>query len=199
MFTGIIECLGEVMATDYQPNGNMELVIRVLFVEELALGQSIAHDGVCLTVTKIDLKQKTYNVTAIKETLSRTNLGSLKIGDEVNLERCMQANGRFDGHIVQGHVDIIGVCENVVDKGGSWHYFFKHEIAPDCITVEKGSVCLNGVSLTVVMSEKDNFSVAIIPYTFQNTNFKYIHKGVKVNIEFDIIGKYLLKMHKNLT
>jgi riboflavin synthase len=199
MFTGIIECLGLVNEATKHANGNLELSIEASFAEELIIGQSVAHNGICLTVTEIDFKRKTYKVTAIEETLAKTNLSTTEKGHELNLERCMLANGRFDGHIVQGHVDQTAICEQVIDKNGSWHYLFVHEERKENMTVEKGSICVNGVSLTVVTSEKDNFSVAIIPHTFHHTNFKDLRKGMKVNLEFDIFGKYLYKMNKNLT
>jgi riboflavin synthase len=197
MFTGIIECLGQVVEAKKHENGNKELFITAPFVDELVLGQSIAHNGVCLTVTTI--KNGIYQVTAIEETLQRTNLGDIEKGDEVNLERCMLANGRFDGHIVQGHVDTIGICGNVEKKEGSWIFTFSHPEKQEYMTIEKGSICVNGISLTVAKSEKDHFKVAIIPYTFENTNLKNVSKGVKINIEFDILGKYLFKMTQKLT
>lgn len=199
MFTGIIECLGTILSIDSQGNDNMVFTLRASFVDDLNLGQSVSHNGVCLTVTNIDFGQKTYKVEAIGETLERTNLGNLTAGDFVNLERCMVANGRFDGHIVQGHIDQTGECLEVIEKNGSWHYKIGHLPLNGNITVEKGSICINGVSLTVVTSEKDNFSVAIIPYTKENTTFKFLQKGMTVNLEFDIVGKYLYKLSKNIT
>lgn len=197
MFTGIIECLGQVVEAKHYENGNKELFISAPFVDELVLGQSIAHNGVCLTVTTIE--SGIYRVTAIEETLDRTNVGDIDKGDDVNLERCMLANGRFDGHIVQGHVDTIGICEGVEMKNGSWIFTFSHPEKPEYMTIEKGSICVNGISLTVAKSEKDHFSVAIIPYTFENTNLKKVSKGMKINLEFDILGKYLFKMTQKLT
>ena len=197
MFTGIIECLGQVIEAKDHANGNKELFISAPFADELVLGQSIAHNGVCLTVTSIE--KGIYQVTAIEETLERTNIGDIIKGDEVNLERCMLANGRFDGHIVQGHVDTIGNCEEVELKDGSWIFTFSHPEKPEYMTIEKGSICVNGISLTVAKSEKNHFSVAIIPYTFENTNLKNVVKGVNINIEFDILGKYLFKMTQKLT
>lgn len=200
MFTGIVECLGTVLRLEEKgENGNLEITLSAPFVEELVLGQSISHNGACLTVTEIDFMPKSYKVIAIEETLGKTNLGLLQIDDLVNLERCTLANGRFDGHIVQGHVDQTGTCEEVIENNGSWLYRFRHLPLKGNLTVEKGSICVNGVSLTVVASEKDNFSVAIIPYTYEHTNFKMIKKGAKVNLEFDIIGKYLYKLTQNLT
>jgi len=200
MFTGIVECLGTVLQIEKKEgDGNLEMTIQAAFADELILGQSISHNGACLTVTNVDFSSKSYKVTAVEETLKKTNLGLLQNGDIVNLERCTLANGRFDGHIVQGHVDQTGVCEEVVENNGSWHYKFSHLPLKGNLTVEKGSICVNGVSLTVVTSEKDNFSVAVIPYTHENTTFKMIKKGSKVNLEFDIIGKYLYKLTRNLT
>jgi riboflavin synthase len=199
MFTGIIECIGTVVKLDGVGDDNLEMTLQAPFVDELILGQSISHNGACLTVTKIDFEQKTYSVTAVEETLLRTNLGNLSERDGVNLERCMLANGRFDGHIVQGHVDQTGTCESVEERSGSWQYKFSHLPLAGNMTVEKGSICVNGVSLTVVTSEKDNFSVVIIPYTYEHTIFKFLRKGMKVNLEFDILAKYLFKMAKNLT
>jgi len=197
MFTGIIECLGLVESVNHAENGNCELAIKAPFVSELIPGQSVAHNGVCLTVTNI--YSETYMVTAIRETLTKSNLGKLQAGNLVNLERCMKADGRFDGHIVQGHVDTKAVCEKIVEEPGQTAYFFRHSEASNFITVEKGSITVNGISLTVVESGKNYFSVAIIPYTLENTNLNMIHIGAEVNIEFDIIGKYLFKMHQNLT
>lgn len=198
MFTGIIEALGTVIQTDKKANGNLDLTIEVPFATELIIGQSIAHNGVCLTVTDIDTANKTYKVTAIEETLKLTNLGFLQVRDLVNLERCMLASGRYDGHIVQGHVDTMAACKDISTFEGSWIYQFEHDIVPGNMTVLKGSVCVNGISLTVAASEKDNFSVAIIPHTHTHTNIQYVEKGVKVNVEFDIIGKYLYKMNQNI-
>ncbi|HAR19987.1 MAG TPA: riboflavin synthase [Cytophagales bacterium] len=195
MFTGIVEELGIVKKIEILSGGNIEFGVECSFWQELTLGQSIAHNGVCLTVTRFD--QNLYFVTAIVETLSKTNLGTIRGGDEINLERCMPANGRFDGHIVQGHVDTVGICEDVTQNEGSWLFVFSHPLQTGYITVTKGSICVNGASLTVVNSEKDNFSVAIIPYTHAHTNFKNIQKGSEVNLEFDILGKYIAKMQHN--
>ena len=197
MFTGIIESVGIIKNIKTNKNGNIDLHISSAFVQELIPGQSVAHNGVCLTVTEIF--EEHYSVTAVPETLKRTNLGELKIDDEVNLERCMKADGRFDGHIVQGHVDTIAVCEKIVENQGDLAYFFRYSAAPNFITVEKGSVCINGISLTVVESGKDYFSVAIIPYTLLNTNLNKLQINMLVNIEFDIFGKYLFKMHQKIT
>ncbi|MES2836610.1 MAG: riboflavin synthase [Bacteroidota bacterium] len=190
MFTGIVECLGKLVAIENEL-ANIHFTIEASIVPELKIDQSIAHNGVCLTVTQI--KNNTYKVTAIHETLQKTNLGLLQVGDEVNLERCMVFNGRIDGHIVQGHVDQTAVCKQVTDQNGSWLFTFEYNSAQNNITVEKGSVCVNGVSLTVVNSGLNEFSVAIIPYTFEHTTFKNIKVGSTVNLEFDIIGKYVSK------
>lgn len=190
MFTGIIETLGNVRNLK-KDSGNIELGISCSFLPELVLGQSIAHNGVCLTVT--NLLDGYYTVTAIDETLNKTNLGNLKVGDNINLERCMLANGRFDGHIVQGHVDCIGICKSVLEENGSWNFEFVYGDKKQ-ITVPKGSICINGVSLTLVDSTDDSFSVAIIPYTFEHTNFKNLIVGSSVNLEFDVIGKYIQKI-----
>ncbi len=197
MFTGIIESVGIIKNKSKSQNENVDFEIEANFADELIEGQSISHNGVCLTVIRI--LEKSYIVTAIPETLKRSNLGILEIGSEVNLERCLKADGRFDGHIVQGHVDTTAICEKIVRNQGDLAYFFRHSAAPNFITVEKGSVCINGISLTVVESGKDYFSVAIIPYTLENTNLKKLQSNMLVNIEFDIIGKYLFKMHQNLT
>jgi len=190
MFTGIIEELAEVVSIrDEGTNTVFEL--QVPFGNELKVDQSVAHNGVCLTVTLV--KGKNYQVVAIDETLKRTSLGEWQVGDVVNIERCMPATGRFDGHIVQGHVDTTGICKSVENYNGSWliHIIYKD---PKHITVEKGSICLNGISLTVVDSYDGGFSVAIIPYTYEHTNLKDLKPGEMVNLEFDIIGKYLAKM-----
>ena len=191
MFTGIIESMAEVCAIQKEGT-NVRFTFRCPFTSELKVDQSVAHNGVCLTVVKIsgDL----YDVVAIEETLKRTNLGNLAVGGEVNLERCMQMNGRLDGHIVQGHVDTTAKVEKIVPEDGSWRVYFTHQSSPSYLTVEKGSVCVNGVSLTVVDSEDNSFSVAIIPYTWDHTNFHSLKPGDDVNIEFDIIGKYVGKM-----
>lgn len=189
MFTGIIECLGTVREIKSE-GSNVHFTIESPISNELKIDQSVSHNGVCLTV--VALNDRTHTVTAIKETLDVTNLGELKNGDSVNLERCMPANGRFDGHIVQGHVDCVAICTQVTDEGGSWRFYFKYDNPG--ITVKKGSITVNGTSLTVVDSESGSFSVAIIPYTFENTVFKDIRVGTKVNIEFDIVGKYIERM-----
>lgn len=191
MFTGIIETLATVKQI-VKENTNAHFTFSSNITEELQIDQSVAHNGVCLTVVAI--KGSEYTVTAIDETLKRSNLGELKIGDEVNLERCMPANARFDGHIVQGHVDTTAICKNVNDLKGSFEFIFEYPLCEKNVTVEKGSITVNGVSLTVVRSEKNIFSVCIIPYTLEHTNFKNIKAGSKVNLEFDIIGKYLARI-----
>jgi riboflavin synthase len=193
MFTGIIESIG-VIKNITEQGTNKTYVLACDFKPELKIDQSLAHNGVCLTVDAL-LEGNTYSVTAIDETLNRTNLGLLKIGDIVNLERCMVMNGRIDGHIVQGHVDTTGICKEINEKDGSWECIFTYDDLnkSEYLTVEKGSICVNGVSLTVVRSEKGLFSVHIIPYTFENTGFKNLKPGDAVNLEFDIIGKYVAK------
>lgn len=191
MFTGIIEGLGKLHKIEDE-GSNRHFTFSCDFTSELKIDQSLAHNGTCLTVVGIENDQ--YVVTAIDETLERTNLGKLAEGDIVNLERCMIANGRLDGHIVQGHVDQTGICEKVEELDGSWKYYIRYAPKTDNVTVEKGSICINGVSLTVVDSEKDMFSVAIIPYTHEHTTFKNLKPGDTVNLEFDIIGKYVARM-----
>lgn len=198
MFSGIVEEPAKVVNI-CQDGGNVHLTLSCSFTNELKIDQSVAHNGVCLTIVSIDNKNKTYTVTAIQETLQRSNLGDLKPGDLVNLERSMLMNGRLDGHIVQGHVDCTAICENIEEVDGSRYYKFTYTIDKEMaqkgyVTVEKGSVTVNGVSLTVCNSEQDSFRVAIIPYTFEHTNFKNIQPGTRVNIEFDIIGKYLSRL-----
>lgn len=191
MFTGIIETLARVEKIEKE-NSNIHFTFSSSLTGELKIDQSVAHNGVCLTVVKIDGSD--YTVTAIDETLKRTNLGELATGSLVNLERCMPANGRFDGHIVQGHVDTTAICKEVNDLNGSWEFVFEHEKHKNNITVEKGSITINGVSLTVVKSTETTFSVHIIPYTFEHTNFKDFKPGTKINLEFDIVGKYVAKI-----
>ena len=193
MFSGIIENLGEVIAL-VNEQSNLLLTIKSSFTNELKIDQSIAHNGVCLTV--VDIYKETYKVTAIAETLNKTNLITLKIGDSINLERSMKLGDRVDGHIVQGHVDQTAVCKNILEANGSWTFTFEYDASLNNITVEKG---VNGVSLTVVNSKINSFSVCIIPYTFENTNFKNIESGSIVNIEFDILGKYIGKLMRNAT
>lgn len=194
MFTGIIENQATVIAIN-QNGSNVDFVFESNLAPELKVDQSLSHNGVCLTVTGI--AENTYTVTAIQETLQRTNLGHLSLGQQVNLERCLPANGRLDGHIVQGHVDCVGIIDEIHDLNGSWMIFINH--APEAgLTVTKGSICLNGVSLTVVDSFPDAFSVAIIPYTWKHTNLSKLSLGDSVNIEFDILGKYMKKMSVSL-
>ncbi len=190
MFTGIIEATGSVTKIEREEK-NLRITIRCPFTNDLKVDQSVAHNGVCLTVVAITGDQ--YDVIAIDETLKRSNLGTVKAGDEINLERCMKLNDRLDGHIVQGHVDTTAKVESVLSQGGSWLISFSYD-DDKYITVEKGSVCINGVSLTVVDSAKNNFSVAIIPFTWEHTNFKNLKSGDRVNIEFDIIGKYVARL-----
>ena len=191
MFTGIIETFGRVEKIERE-NSNINFTFSSSISSELKVDQSLSHNGVCLTVVKII--DKNYVVTAIEETLKRTNLGALGLGDMVNLERCMPANGRFDGHIVQGHIDTTAKCLEINNLNGSWVFVFEYEKNKNNITVEKGSVTINGVSLTVVNSEENIFSVCIIPFTFEHTNFNKLQLGSIVNLEFDIIGKYLKKL-----
>lgn len=193
MFSGIIELTGTV-ADLKKEKSNLHITIQSSFTGELKIDQSIAHNGVCLTVVAI--QNNSYTVTAIDETLQKTNLGLLQIGDRINLERCIKAGDRLDGHIVQGHVDQTGVCTSVTENNGSWIFHFNYDGAANNITVEKGSVCVNGVSLTVVNSQDTSFSVCIIPYTFEHTNFQSIKAGTIVNLEFDILGKYISKLMK---
>lgn len=192
MFTGIVEEAARIVALEKEKE-NLHLTLECSFVKELKIDQSISHNGVCLTVVK--KAEKDYTVTAIQETLIKSNLGKLKVGDKVNLERSAKLDGRLDGHIVQGHVDQTAVCTEVKEADGSWYYTFEYEPAKDdYVTVEKGSVSVNGVSLTVVNSKDKSFQVAIIPYTYEFTNFHQIKPGTIVNIEFDIIGKYIAKI-----
>ena len=193
MFTGIIETLGTI--TTIRTEGtNKHFTLTAPFVHELKIDQSVAHNGVCLTVVAIE--NNTYTVTAIDETLRKTNLGFWQENDTVNLERCMPAGGRFDGHIVQGHVDQTAICKTVEDQNGSWLFTFEYDASQGNITVEKGSICVNGISLTVVNSQASAFSVAIIPYTFEHTNLHTVKPGTTVNLEFDIIGKYIARILK---
>ena len=190
MFTGIIESISTVVSLKNEGN-NLNISCKSEITNELKIDQSLSHNGVCLTVVKIE--DDMYTVTAIKETLEKSNLGGLKIGDKVNLERSMKLGDRLDGHMVQGHVDQKAKCTNIIEENGSWLFSFKYKTS-DNITVEKGSVCVNGVSLTVVNSKDYSFSVAVIPYTYNNTNFHTFEVGTTVNVEFDIIGKYIGKM-----
>ncbi len=198
MFSGIVEDAIEVVGLRHDES-NLHITLRCPFADELRIDQSISHNGVCLTVVSLP-GDGTYTVTAIRETLDRSNLGGLKEGDLVNVERSMKIDGRLDGHIVQGHVDTTAVCQGVEEADGSWYYSFKYDVDRELakkgyVTVEKGSVTVNGLSLTVCDSEKDSFRVAIIPYTHDHTNFCRIEKGTVVNLEFDIIGKYLARLN----
>ncbi|MXV50719.1 riboflavin synthase [Pedobacter sp. HMF7647] len=194
MFTGIIETLGKVSGLKHEQS-NLHITIESPISNELKIDQSVSHNGICLTVVALD--DKSHTVTAIDETLQKTNLGNLKEGDLVNLERCLQMNGRLDGHIVQGHVDQTATCISVEDENGSWRYTFQYDVTQGNVTVEKGSICVNGISLTVVDSKDDQFSVAIIPYTLEHTNLQDVKTGSIVNLEFDIIGKYVAKLLRN--
>jgi riboflavin synthase len=199
MFSGIVEEFGTVTGIE-EDQGNVHFTLTCSFAGELKVDQSLSHDGVCLTVVEVDKKAKTYKVTAVKETLLKSDMGQLKVGSKVNLERSMVMNGRLDGHIVQGHVDQTAVCTNVEETDGSWYYTFKYDFDIEkarqgYMTVEKGSVSVNGVSLTVINSKDNSFQVAIIPFTYETTNFHTLKKGTIVNLEFDIIGKYLSKLN----
>jgi riboflavin synthase len=191
MFTGIIEATGIVKSVTMDKT-NIHFWLSCPFTSELKIDQSLCHNGVCLTV--VEIKDGEYKVTAIDETIKKTNLGDLKAGDMVNLERSMAMNGRFDGHIVQGHVDQIAICRGVEDQSGSILYNFEYDSSNGNFTVEKGSICVNGVSLTVLNSIGNTFSVAIIPYTYNHTNLKYVQIGNTVNLEFDVFGKYVRKL-----
>jgi riboflavin synthase len=191
MFTGIIETLGTITELQHE-QGNLHITVESAISNELKIDQSVAHNGVCLTV--IALADGRHTVTAIEETLNKTSLGHLQAGDLVNLERCMQMNARLDGHIVQGHVDQTAQCIGFKELDGSWEYTFEYDTAQGNVTVEKGSICVNGISLTVVNSKANSFSVAIIPYTFEHTNLQQVREGSVVNLEFDIIGKYVARL-----
>lgn len=196
MFSGIVEGMGKVVAIEKERE-NVHLTLSCGFTDELRIDQSLSHNGVCLTV--VIMSASTYTVTAVMETLLKSNLGLLKVDDKVNLERSMMINGRLDGHIVQGHVDQTAICSKVEESGGSWYFTFQYDFDIEkarqgYMTVEKGSVTVNGVSLTVVNSQKDSFQVAIIPYTYEHTNFHTFEVGTVVNLEFDIIGKYLSRL-----
>lgn len=195
MFTGIIETLGKVIDLQ-QDHGNLHITVESSISNELKIDQSVAHNGVCLTVVAVADGQHT--VTAIEETLSKTSLGNLKLNEPVNLERCMQMNGRLDGHIVQGHVDQTAICTHFKELDGSWEYTFEYDAANGNVTVEKGSICVNGISLTVVNSQSNSFTVAIIPYTYEHTNLHNVREGSIVNLEFDIIGKYVARLMPRL-
>lgn len=191
MFTGIIEAFGTVKSVR-QEGGNRHFLVESSISSQLKVDQSLSHDGVCLTV--VEVEGNTHTVTAIDETLQKSNLGKLTEGSITNLERCMIANGRFDGHIVQGHVDQTGIVKSVKETDGSWLFDFEYDASLGNVTVEKGSICVNGVSLTCFNSKANGFTVAIIPYTYENTNFKSLKAGDRVNLEFDIIGKYVKRL-----
>lgn len=190
MFTGIIESIGTVKAIE-RDRSNVHFTVESLISHELKIDQSVSHNGVCLTV--VEVGEGWHRVTAVEETLRRSNLGKLEIGNFINLERCLPIGGRLDGHIVQGHVDDTAECVEIAETGGSWRITFRYRPTPEHLLVDKGSVCVNGVSLTVVEPRDDLFSVAIIPYTWEHTNFKTLQAGDSVNIEFDIIGKYIAR------
>lgn len=193
MFTGIIENTGQVTAI-VKDKSNIHITIKSDIASELKVDQSVAHNGVCLTVVDINKNTSSYTVTAIDETISKSNFKTLKISDKINLERAMKLGDRLDGHIVQGHVDQIGICKNIKNEDGSWIFTFDYDVTTNNITIEKGSISVNGVSLTVVNSKENQFSVAIIPYTFDNTNFGKLKVNDAVNLEFDVIGKYVAKI-----
>jgi riboflavin synthase len=192
MFTGIIETLG-IIKDLKKDNDNLHITVSSSITHELKIDQSVAHNGVCLTVVAIN--DDAFTVTAIKETIQKTNLGDWKVGDLINIERAMKLGDRLDGHIVQGHVDQIGICKSIEETNGSWYFTFEYSKELNNITIEKGSITVNGVSLTVVNSKESEFSVAIIPYTYENTNFKDFKIGTKINLEFDVVGKYVAKLH----
>ncbi len=192
MFTGIIETLG-IIKDLKKDNDNLDITVSSNITHELKIDQSVAHNGVCLTVVAISNSE--YTVTAIRETIEKTNLANWKIGDSINLERGMKLGDRLDGHIVQGHVDQTGICKSVEEAGGSWYFSFEYDSKLNNVTIEKGSITVNGVSLTVVNSKEKEFSVAIIPYTFENTNFKNVKIGAIVNLEFDVVGKYVSRLY----
>jgi riboflavin synthase len=192
MFTGIIETLGTIQEVKKEKD-NIHITVDSTITSELKIDQSVAHNGICLTVVAI--KDTLYTVTAIDETIQKTNLSDWKVGDAVNLERAMKLGDRLDGHIVQGHVDQTGICIQAEETNGSWQYTFEYDETLNNITIEKGSITVNGVSLTVVNSKKNQFSVAIIPYTHEHTNFKTFEVGTKINLEFDVIGKYVSRLY----
>ncbi|MDO8317129.1 MAG: riboflavin synthase [Flavobacterium sp.] len=194
MFTGIIETLGTIQEIKKE-NTNVHITMNSSITSELQIDQSVAHNGICLTVVAI--KDSSYTVTAIDETIKKTNLADWQVGDSVNLERAMKLGDRLDGHIVQGHVDQTGICITAKETNGSWLYTFEYDENPNNITIEKGSITVNGVSLTVINSKKNQFSVAIIPYTHEHTNFKNLEVGTKINLEFDVIGKYVSRLYAN--
>jgi riboflavin synthase len=192
MFTGIIETLG-IIKDLKKENDNLHITVSSAITNELKIDQSVAHNGVCLTVVAINDDE--YTVTAIKETILKTNLGDWNVGDLINMERAMKLGDRLDGHIVQGHVDQTGTCKSIEEANGSWYFTFEYDKNLSNITIEKGSITVNGVSLTVVNSKENEFSVAIIPYTFEHTNFKNFTIGTKINLEFDVVGKYVARLY----
>jgi riboflavin synthase len=192
MFTGIIETLGT-LTKKVKENDNLHLTVSSSITNELKIDQSVAHNGICLTVVAINNNE--YTVTAIKETIDKTNLGNWEVGDTLNIERAMKLGDRLDGHIVQGHVDQIATCTAIEEANGSWYFTFEYDPSLENITIEKGSITINGTSLTVVNSKLNSFSVAIIPYTYENTNFNSFKIGTKVNLEFDVVGKYVKRIH----
>jgi riboflavin synthase len=193
MFTGIIETLGSVKQI-IKEGDNLHITISTSITPELKIDQSVAHNGICLTVVSIN--EDDYTVTAIKETIEKTNIGDWKENDVINLERAMKLGDRLDGHIVQGHVDQTGICKEIKEANGSWYFTFSYDPSLHNITIEKGSITINGTSLTVVNSKLNEFSVAIIPYTYEHTNFKTFEKGTIVNLEFDVIGKYVKRIQE---
>lgn len=192
MFTGIIETLGT-LTQKVKENDNLHLTVASSITNELKIDQSVAHNGICLTV--VALNNDEYTVTAIKETIDKTNLGDWEVGDTLNIERAMKLGDRLDGHLVQGHVDQTAVCTAIEEANGSWYFTFEYDPSLENITIEKGSITINGTSLTVVNSKLNSFSVAIIPYTYENTNFNTFKVGTKVNLEFDVVGKYVKRIH----
>ena len=192
MFTGIIETLGT-LTKKVKENDNLHLTVSSSITNELKIDQSVAHNGICLTVVAINNNE--YTVTAIKETINKTNLGDWEVGDSLNIERAMKLGDRLDGHIVQGHVDQTATCTAIEEANGSWYFTFEYDSSLENITIEKGSITINGTSLTVVNSKLNSFSVAIIPYTYENTNFNSFKIGTKVNLEFDVVGKYVKRIH----
>ena len=192
MFTGIIETLGTVKEIKKEQD-NLQITINSSITSELKIDQSVAHNGICLTVVAIE--EDSYRVTAIRETIEKTNLSEWKVSDIINLERAMKLGDRLDGHIVQGHVDQTGICNAITEVNGSWYFTFEYDKSLKNITIEKGSITINGVSLTVVNSDENSFSVAIIPYTYEHTNFKNFKIGTKINLEFDVIGKYISRLY----
>jgi riboflavin synthase len=192
MFTGIIETLGT-LTQKVKENDNLHLTVSSSITNELKIDQSVAHNGICLTVVAINNDE--YTVTAIKETMDKTNIGDWQVGDQLNIERAMKLGDRLDGHIVQGHVDQTATCTAIEEANGSWYFTFEYDPSLENITIEKGSITINGTSLTVVNSKLNSFSVAIIPYTYENTNFHNFKEGTKVNLEFDVVGKYVKRIH----